>query len=290
MLTKKQETKLNRMLSNVGDVYFKRCITTILHEIDIKPGERLLDAGCGEGFYSMLISNLFDCDITAIDNGAEILTAARKRFGKNTKVTLEKQNLLKLPYPKKYFDNIICSEVLEHIENDAKVMQELNRVLKPGGHIYITVPNENYSLLWDPINKVRGALGLGHFSPMDRFLGGVWALGHKRLYSVGNLEKLVEDAKFRIEKTKLLTKYVLPFNLLILNLGKVFYTSLPNNKGTRNAMEKFEWEAKEKTKKQSLGERMVSIGKNLIEKIDRLNDKKTSKKDNSVGIFLKAQK
>ena len=45
-----------------------------------------------------------------------------------------------IPYPDDYFDLIYCSNVLEHVEDDAKAMNELYRVLKPGGTALILVP------------------------------------------------------------------------------------------------------------------------------------------------------
>ena len=51
-----------------------------------------------------------------------------------------KADLIKLPFPDAFFDLIYCSNVLEHIEEDMKAMDELFRVLAPGGTAYIQVP------------------------------------------------------------------------------------------------------------------------------------------------------
>ncbi|MEE4252397.1 MAG: methyltransferase domain-containing protein, partial [Alcanivoracaceae bacterium] len=46
----------------------------------------------------------------------------------------------KLPFPDQCFDGVFCLEVLEHVPEPAKVMQEISRVLKPGGRAWISMP------------------------------------------------------------------------------------------------------------------------------------------------------
>jgi SAM-dependent methyltransferase len=46
----------------------------------------------------------------------------------------------KIPFPNKYFDSVLCTEVLEHVFNIEEVMSELNRILRIGGNILITTP------------------------------------------------------------------------------------------------------------------------------------------------------
>ncbi|KKS07498.1 MAG: Methyltransferase type 11 [candidate division WWE3 bacterium GW2011_GWE1_41_27] len=181
-MNKEIDTKLQKILSKTGDLNFKRRVITMLDYSDIQPGDNILDMGCGEGFYSMVLDNLYDCKITAVDFDPEILALAHKWLDGRSNVTLEQGDITKLRFPDSSFDKIVCTEVLEHIDDDKTAIKELYRVLKPGGVIAITVPNKNYPLLWDPLNKVRESLGLGHFSPMSGFWGGIWAKDHKRLY------------------------------------------------------------------------------------------------------------
>lgn len=54
-----------------------------------------------------------------------------------------KADILDLPFPDESFDVVICNHVLEHIEDDAKAMSELYRVMKPGGWGIFQVPMKN---------------------------------------------------------------------------------------------------------------------------------------------------
>jgi len=82
--------------------------------------------------------NLYPSDILA-DEYAEILK------DKNYKplFPVEKQDMEKLTYDDNFFDIIHCANALDHCANPFKVIREMNRVLKPGGWIYLTHFNNN---------------------------------------------------------------------------------------------------------------------------------------------------
>ena len=288
-MNKEIDTKLQKILSKTGDLNFKRRVITMLDYLDIQPGDNILDMGCGEGFYSMVLDNLYDCKITAVDFDPEILALAHKWLDGRSNVTLEQGDITKLRFPDSSFDKIVCTEVLEHIDDDKTAIKELYRVLKPGGVIAITVPNKNYPLLWDPLNKVRESLGLGHFSPMSGFWGGIWAKDHKRLYLPSELRGLAENAGFLTEDLRVLTHFGVPFNHLILWLGKNLYTKLPVPEDVKRAMEKFEWRG-EPEKHRSLSSFILNTGFNFLKRVDSFNDKKFALTKSTMAVALKGVK
>ncbi len=110
------------------------------------PGDSCLDVGCGEGRHSLAAYLKPGIDVVGVDLSEQDLTTARHRitdmeaFGPEGTVTFMRGDATCLPFPDASFDRVICSEVLEHIPNYIAVIEELNRVLKPGGRLCITVP------------------------------------------------------------------------------------------------------------------------------------------------------
>lgn len=121
-------------------------LTVNFNILKIKPGDRVLDAGCGLGRHA-LHSCKFPCQIWAFDllghdllrvqGLLKLMEAKKENVGQ---ILLLRSDLLHLPFPDETFDKIICSEVLEHLEDDKPGMRELVRVLKTGGEISISVP------------------------------------------------------------------------------------------------------------------------------------------------------
>jgi ubiquinone/menaquinone biosynthesis C-methylase UbiE len=281
--------KLEKILSKVGDLNFKRRVLKVIEYLDIKNTDKVLDAGCGEGFYTMVFNRLYGCEISSVDSDVKILEMAKKWLTNGRNLNVQQGDLCSLSYPDNFFDKVVCSEVLEHIVDDRKAVSELYRVTKNGGILAFTVPDKNYPLLWDPLNKIRESLGLGHFNDKSDIWGGIWAYDHKRLYSVSEVVKLLEDAGFLIEKTEVLTHYGFPFNCLVLVLGKRFYTKMPVAEEVKRMMEKFEWEDGQELKK-SLMSDFISAVFAVFKKIDRLNNREFNLTESAMAISIKAKK
>lgn len=94
----------------------------------LPPTTRVLDAGCGEG----VIVDEFH-DRLAIEGLDPNYSSARVRQG----------SLAALPYDAGTFDRALCLDVLEHLtfEEQRRALAELHRVVKPGGELFVTVPN-----------------------------------------------------------------------------------------------------------------------------------------------------
>lgn len=279
---------LDGVLSKVGDLGLKRRIVKLLGYLCIKEGDIILDCGCGEGFYTMIINELYDVQITAFDLNAELLEKAATWVKDKIWIKFINGDIAKrLPFENDTFDKIIFSEVLEHLDNDREALKEIYRVLKPGGFIGLSVPNTNYPFLWDPLNWTREHLGFGHFNPQNTILGGVWSYNHKRLYSLKTIKKLAEDVGFKVIKIEALTHYCFPFNYHILRLGKLFYTKFPVPTKLKESMEKFEWK---RTKGNNNEFALIGAIFNILRRIDSKNDKCHDIDKSSVSISLNLEK
>jgi ubiquinone/menaquinone biosynthesis C-methylase UbiE len=111
--------------------------------------QNILDVGCGEGF---TLKRIYDSGIKSKAEGIEYLDSAIK-IGKkeNPSIKIKKGTIYKLPYPDNKFDLVICTEVLEHLENPELALMELKRVSNK--YVLISVPNEPFFML---ANLLRG--------------------------------------------------------------------------------------------------------------------------------------
>ena len=104
--------------------------------LSIKKDSKILELGCGPGRNALFITNHFS-DVEY--HGVDILPEERVASVINFKnVDLEQHSL---PYSTEYFDIIIFNHVLEHLNSPISVANEINRVLKKGGRIYVEAPN-----------------------------------------------------------------------------------------------------------------------------------------------------
>ena len=125
----------------------------------IGPGDRILDLGCGEGRHVIAVNAVDGADGIGVDLSLEDLGTAREKMREFRSLLADNEappsgvpasegalfgllagDALRLPFADDCFDAVICSEVLEHIPNYAPVLGELQRVLKPGGKLCVSVP------------------------------------------------------------------------------------------------------------------------------------------------------
>lgn len=100
---------------------------------------RVLDAGCGDGINLKFFLNYPEIELVACDYNPLRVERARLEF---PGVTVLLQDLTALTMEQRDFDLILCSQVLEHIPDDRKVLAELTARLATDGVLVVGVPNE----------------------------------------------------------------------------------------------------------------------------------------------------
>jgi ubiquinone/menaquinone biosynthesis C-methylase UbiE len=119
-----------------------------------RPGQRLLDVGCGTGEQLAAMARR-GYEVAGMDGSAEMLEHARAA---NPGVPLELGDVEQLPYEPGTFDVALCIEVLRYLPHQAPVLQEMARVLKPGGVCVATAtPLLNLNGYW-VVNRLAGLL------------------------------------------------------------------------------------------------------------------------------------
>lgn len=107
----------------------------ILRLLDIKPGERLLDVGCGIGYLSSL-ARARGAEIVGIDMSHQALLHAREQVEGDFVVA----GAGGLPFAADSFDKVIFADVIEHVPDDHQALGEIVRVAKQGARIVISTP------------------------------------------------------------------------------------------------------------------------------------------------------
>jgi 2-polyprenyl-3-methyl-5-hydroxy-6-metoxy-1,4-benzoquinol methylase len=104
-------------------------------------GKTILDLGCGVGYGTCLLAKEDVSKVVGGDNDEESLAMAAGRYGggKHVWVNLDALNL---PFDDQTFDLIACFEVIEHVRTPSKLLGECKRVLKKGGLLILSTPND----------------------------------------------------------------------------------------------------------------------------------------------------
>ncbi|MBF6329914.1 bifunctional 2-polyprenyl-6-hydroxyphenol methylase/3-demethylubiquinol 3-O-methyltransferase UbiG [Nocardia transvalensis] len=117
-------------------------------------GKRVLDVGCGGGFTTEFLCER-GADVCGIDPSPRLIDAARRhaeQTGRRIDYTVGKAE--ELPYDDRCFDVVTCVDVLEHVEDPARTIGEIARVLMPGGlFLYDTInrtPLSRLVMIWIP--------------------------------------------------------------------------------------------------------------------------------------------
>lgn len=115
----------------------------------------ILEVGCGEGRgVATLIE--YSKSFTAVDKIEEVIDHLQKKFPQGKFISMNIPPLSGLS--DNTYDSIVSFQVIEHIENDRLFLQEIHRVLKPGGIALLTTPNRKMSLSRNPWH-IREYLG-----------------------------------------------------------------------------------------------------------------------------------
>lgn len=134
-------------------------------------GLRLLDAGCGTGGTLSKMTGLGE--LHGLDFSPYALSFTRKR-GFNL---LAAGDLTAMPYRGEAFDAVLSCDVLEHLDSDRGGLAEMTRVLRPGGHLVLTLPAHQF--LWSEHDE---------------------ALYHQRRYSAQQVRAMLQEAGLEVVK------------------------------------------------------------------------------------------
>lgn len=149
----------------------RRILEHLLTALPLPASPRIFDLGCGTGHNLIMLQELGEA--TGIDLSADALAYCRELGCRSTL----QGDLTNLPLEDGVADLVVASDILEHLDADAKGASEIRRVLKDDGYALVTVPA--FMWLWGTQDDVSH---------------------HKRRYTRAELRRVLEGAGLRIEK------------------------------------------------------------------------------------------
>ena len=187
-----------------------------------------LNLGTGEGDYDRMIAahcaQLIGCDVNEED-----LAHARNLNSNVPNLRYEVDNAIALSYADDSFDLLVSCEVIEHVGQPEKMVQEIARVLRPGGVAIMTFPSREFPITYDPVNRVWQWLR----KPADRenlISQGAYAFGHDYLIGSHDFKTWAEHAGLEILEFQGLSRH-------LVGLLEVYWTGIAQGifkKNSRN--------------------------------------------------------
>lgn len=164
-------------------------ISAAIKNLDLKPGQSLLDAGCGSGMLPALVAkDNPSIQITAIDGNTDAIAFCTEQWKQLTNIHFIESPIDELQqFSDAGFDGITFLEVIEHIteQQAAHVLAEFNRMLKPGGLLVVSTPNRKS--LWPLLEYIMDKFRLAPKLKNDQ---------HEKLYSGAELAEIAEQNGF----------------------------------------------------------------------------------------------
>jgi ubiquinone/menaquinone biosynthesis C-methylase UbiE len=155
---------------------------SFLEFIEAGPGHSVLEVGSGLGILTNCVATRFpDCYVVGLEIAPEQLEKATASFSETRNLRFLEGDALALEFPESTFDVVYCRYLLEHVSDPAVVVNELLRVLKPGGRVFL---QENNILIYEiypdcpSYSKV-----LEKFAELQSRSGGDAEIG-KKLFSI----------------------------------------------------------------------------------------------------------
>ena len=136
------------------EAHHRPLVEQMLPLMQVRPRDRILEIGCGEGWACRLLADIAaEGLVVGLDVSDEMIRNARARSAAHENLLLVWGDTEQIPWQENYFTHILSVESFYYIEDPERALQEVHRVLEPGGSVWILnhLSKENeLSLRWIP--------------------------------------------------------------------------------------------------------------------------------------------
>ena len=121
-------------------------------------GRRVLDVACGTGYGTNILAQAA-AEATGMDIDASAIRRAKRKY-RRANLKFVTADCYEMPFEGQSFDMVVANEMIEHIEDHDRFVEEVRRVLRPGGAFFVSTPNKPIYNRYKPPNAF-------HVSEMD---------------------------------------------------------------------------------------------------------------------------
>ncbi len=125
----------------------------------LKPGARVLDLGCGSGTFTGLLAER-GYDAAGLDISPKLIALARHKF---PQIDFHEGDAENTPFDAESFDGVLLSGLIHHFPDPRRLVAEVYRLLKRGGHFVAFDPNRMNPFMWlyrDPVSPFYSPVGV----------------------------------------------------------------------------------------------------------------------------------
>jgi ubiquinone/menaquinone biosynthesis C-methylase UbiE len=153
----------------------------LIEAAGVKPGQHVLDVGCGTGYFARLLAQAVGNDglVVGVDASPEMIRYASDRARRARNCQFQLGTAESLSFPAEHFDVVVSSLFMHHLPDDLQpvAVGEMRRVLRPGGTLLIAEAHVPRAFGWRVLARLHG---------YDRMA-----------QAVPDLERMIADADFQ---------------------------------------------------------------------------------------------
>ncbi|WP_297058852.1 methyltransferase domain-containing protein [Thermosulfurimonas sp.] len=127
----------------------------VLELLELKPGETLLDLGCGTGYFALPAAQRVGPSgrVFAVDVEEEMLAEVRKKASGIPQIELIRSETYRVPLPQAVAEAALLAFVLHEVEDPVRLLGEVRRLLKPGGRLLVLEWQKKETPMGPPVSE-----------------------------------------------------------------------------------------------------------------------------------------